>query len=373
MEIKKIIERGRRFQKALLNYIDNDEECYYDSLIDLIQREEIQKNCIELQAFFCLITKISMNHYRTLVFFDKIERILIFFKIEIKQSFSNYDIFNIFKSNKRLLLFLFESGLLIPDKSLFSAICQTKYSKKYYLPYFYPEFKSMITKKSISNYSPTFNFSELENMNDEELRIFNEKRKKGENDHTICGLIQKDSLGEFIKYLTITELPLNSKIKRSIFETNSFLLNENPTLFEYAAFYGSNKIFNYLLLNKFEIEPSIWNFAVHGNSAFIIHSLEEQKIELNDADYVLCMFEAIKSHNFNIIDYLINNFMEQWDDVLYYQPIIKSYNYELFPENLNDGIAFYYLCQYGYSNIVKLLVNETRLKMLNFELVFLLI
>lgn len=46
-----------------------------------------------------------------------------------------------------------------------------------------------------------------------------------------------------------TNLSLHLKIKKSVFESNSFLLDIEPTLIEYAAFFGSIQIFRYLRYN----------------------------------------------------------------------------------------------------------------------------
>ena len=84
---------------------------------------------------------------------------------------------------------------------------------------------------------------------------------------------------------------LDSKIEQSIYETNSFLLKnsiENPekqmykylnhkrlkikneiSLIEYAAFYGSIQIFQYLRMNNASLNKSLWLYAIHGQNAEI--------------------------------------------------------------------------------------------------------
>ena len=52
------------------------------------------------------------------------------------------------------------------------------------------------------------------------------------------------------------------------------------TLIEYAAFFGSIQIFNYLKLNKISLTPSLWKYAIHGNNAEIIQILEENHFQL---------------------------------------------------------------------------------------------
>lgn len=56
-------------------------------------------------------------------------------------------------------------------------------------------------------------------------------------DEEICEIIRKDEIEKFISIVKKENLPLQSDIKHSIFETNSFLLNKTSTLIEYAAFF----------------------------------------------------------------------------------------------------------------------------------------
>ena len=77
----------------------------------------------------------------------------------------------------------------------------------------------------------------------------------------------------------------------SIFETNRFLINKTPKLIEYAAFFGSIQIFNYLITNNAEIKPSMWLYAIHGKNAEIIHLIEENQIRPQDGSYNECLIE----------------------------------------------------------------------------------
>ena len=58
----------------------------------------------------------------------------------------------------------------------------------------------------------------------------------GENDSYICKLIRDDSIEEFIIFVNQGNISLaSSKIKYSICETNTFLMNNEPTLIEYDS------------------------------------------------------------------------------------------------------------------------------------------
>ena len=62
-----------------------------------------------------LISKIFKNHYRSndsKCFINKIERIINNYKKKMLLHFSNFEIFQIFKENKRILLFLFEEQII---------------------------------------------------------------------------------------------------------------------------------------------------------------------------------------------------------------------------------------------------------------------
>ena len=72
----------------------------------------------------------------------------------------------------------------------------------------------------------------------------------GENESYICKVIRDDNVVEFITYVNQNSISLNSNIRTSIYETNSFLLKAyNLSLIEYAAFFGSIQIFQYLQMN----------------------------------------------------------------------------------------------------------------------------
>lgn len=104
------IDRMKKIQNSLLRFIDckDSMEENYQELIKLFDDERTKKNPHDIKIILCLLLKISNNHYRSTNFFSKIEKIILFFKDEIKNNFTNRDIFDIFKSNKRILLFLIE-------------------------------------------------------------------------------------------------------------------------------------------------------------------------------------------------------------------------------------------------------------------------
>lgn len=122
MEISQYILKKTEIQKSILQYLEEDEEESdqenYNNLVNNLKDPIIIKNPNEFKITLYLISKMSDNHQRTPHFIKKIEQILEIIKEEIKQSFSNSDIYDIFKNNKRILLFLFKASIIIPSKSI---------------------------------------------------------------------------------------------------------------------------------------------------------------------------------------------------------------------------------------------------------------
>ena len=199
-------------------------------------------------------------------------------------------------------------------------------------------------------------------MKPEILENFDEKRQKGENESYICELIREDSVEEFISYMSKTDLSFSSFIPHSIFETNSFLLsNEKTSLIEYAAFFGSIQIFNYLRLNKAEISSSLLKYVIHSDNAELIQILEEDNESIKRADFDLdCFNEAIKCHNNNITQYF-----EMYLDPDYktnnsvIMSSLKSYNFKYIElDSINNEKFFYDLCKYDYTILVEYLITN---------------
>lgn len=146
---------------------------------------------------------------------------------------------------------------------------------------------------------------------------------------------------------------IQESIKKHILPNNiyfSFKNNKRILLFliqnkiiEYAAFYGSIKIFNFLRMNGAKIEPFLMKFAVHSNNADMI-LLAEQFVDKEDLSaedfYQLSFDETLKCHNFRQSEYFINKFVN-------YPKLDKSVkwlNYEYFPNTIGESV-FYYICK----------------------------
>ena len=188
-QITEYIDNNQKLQANILNFLDNSEnnEENHQLIIQIIEDQKIGENKNKLTSLFHLITKISNNHHRFPYFFEKIQKILLDLKDSIIKNYTNYEIFHIFKSNKRLLLFLIEEKILKIDEKIVAFI-----SNK-------PSFKNMTFKNlsfepdkiEIDNKYKDYNYFEYfapeikPFLQDLEVNIpenFDELRKLGENE-----------------------------------------------------------------------------------------------------------------------------------------------------------------------------------------------
>ena len=75
------------------------------------------------------------------------------------------------------------------------------------------------------------------------------------------------------------------------------LISQQPTLIEYASFFGSIEIYQFLNFNNVLLRPRLWYYSIHSKNAEIIHLLEENNIIPNDKSYIKCFEESIKCHH----------------------------------------------------------------------------
>ena len=129
MEIEIILNKKKELHSHILNFIeneDNDEDCNLKSLTNYINESNICKNEQDLKDLLYIILNISNNHRRIPDFFDKIIQILRTFLRDIQSFFSDCAIYDIFKSNKLLILLLFENKIIIPSPKLINIIISEK-------------------------------------------------------------------------------------------------------------------------------------------------------------------------------------------------------------------------------------------------------
>ena len=324
MEIQEYLKKKKKVQEEILNFIDNEDDNggYFQSLERLFNDLKIFENKSDLTELFHMILVIANDHHRSFNFYTKIDKILLLFKKEIMHFFSTSEIINIFQSNKRIICFFLQETIISSDE---------------------------------------LNSNEIMSLFNEENKLFqmNDKINEGENDHYICQIIRKDLIDDFISYINQNNIPLSSQIESSIFETNLFLINKTPSLIEYSSFFGSIRIFKYLIVNGINLTSELLVFAIHGRNPEIIHHLEDNNIQVTDKIYNECLNEAIKCHHNEIADYILNNFNRNENNTMNLQSL-ESFNYYYFSDSFNVESIFYDLCSNDYCSLVKILLKTCK-------------
>ena len=216
--------------------------------------------------------------------------------------------------------------------------------------FFYPEIKNFKKDKETEKIE-----KELISIDSKIFDRFDEKRHEGENESYICSLIRQDSVEDFISHVNKANIHLNSRIKHSIFETNVHLIEkEEIPLIEYSAFFGSIQIFQYLVSNKVEINPSLFLDAIHSQNDELIYLLESHNKESVDNESLF--IESIKCHHNNIAEYIKNN-MQEIDNADVVSAIIHYHNYQFFTSELGR-FHFFYFGQYNHKYLFDLYIKQ---------------
>ena len=328
-DIQDYIEKRRNTQTAILKFSNNKE--ILDNDIDIFKYfDELkaqEQNDFDIKKILIYIRIIIKYHKKEPNFFTKIIEIISYLKPDIDTIMSNKEFFDFFSSNNKMLYHLFEKDLIKLEESILDILKEP--SK---IDYFEPVFEAHITNQPFDDY-------------DEEMR---EKRKSGENDSQISKMIRNDYIDDFAEFISRTNYPLNSKIGNNYFETNQFLKEREPTLIEYACFYGSIQIFNFLRLNGVELTSSLWNYAIHSREADLIHLLESLKVEPEDKTYNSCIIEAIKCHHNDIANYLLEKTNQQRMKYILYYLLYENY------EMISIDPDSYSYCDLTFEQILEL-------------------
>ncbi|KAK8865073.1 hypothetical protein M9Y10_010604 [Tritrichomonas musculus] len=382
MSITELIQQKKRIQESLLEFLEDESnvEENYENFVQIINDQKILEDKYEFKFLIQMINKISDNHQRIFNFIEKIERVLIFLKSDLNKYFTNSEKFELFKGNKRILLFLLEEKIVTIDETIFLRLTSNENIRRRYIEYFGPEIKEILTNEFIATF-----FKKHEEPGKEEIlkRIpkefgeeFYTKRKIGENDNILCELIRQKKTKDFIVYVNLHNIPLNSYVEESIFETNSFLIfNENSnskaikkvTLIEYAAFFESNEIIKYMRMNEVKLTASMWYYAVHSKNAELIKDLEDSHDLPPDLNYEQFLYESIKCHHNDVAKYIIYNLIDEEDlknnienrcYINIYEYCFRYFNFCFFQKILKTRYLFYLICENGLYTLVKLYLEQ---------------
>ena len=126
-------------------------------------------------------------------------------------------------------------------------------------------------------------------------------------------------------------------------------------------FFGSAKIFKYLISNKFDVtkinQKNLVLYAIHGRNPEIIHILENKNVESYEND--ILFREAIKNHHNDLAHYYENNLTEPDKTKETLNCILKNYNFEFIEKDMITKSNFNLFCKYDYYFLCQyLLKNE---------------
>ena len=151
MTFRECLNAKKELYEVLLQFIEdqNDDDYNYQRLIDEIDNQQIRENYYEIELFLRLIVQISNNHHRLPNFFNKIEKILKYF-FECMQTFTNLELFELFKSNKSIVLFLIENKIVTVDKEITNEMIlrSSKTNSKYHHFFSILKSKNSLKKKN---------------------------------------------------------------------------------------------------------------------------------------------------------------------------------------------------------------------------------
>ena len=348
MSVEQYLSKMKTFQDALLAFLrkENSLKSDFSNIIKLLDDLKIRKNREDFKLVLRMLLQLSNAFSSHSLIIQKIEQILINLKNDIKLFFQNNEIFIIFQKSKKILYFLIENKILSVNKLIAERMINDDWlNYKNYPEFFFPEIRPFINEEKIDEIS-----REIPNN-------FEEKRKIGENDDLICKIIRNDSIQKF-KDSHLNDL--NKSVQQSIFETNLFLLKHKATLIEYAAFYGSFKIFNYLLQNKVYTNSLLILYAIHGGNQKIIQILQKNEDLLKEGIYEKVINESIKCHCNHLVKYFIESISLNKDKkiniVKNYS--LKHYDFSIIQKSFIIKDSFIKLCKYDYFRLVDFLLKK---------------
>ena len=315
LKIKKMNKQMIELQSSILSVVDHKESI--ESLLYLLQKHQIFNDNFKFHDFLILLNKISSTKYLSN---EKkvINEIILRIKDEIVETFSKNEIFLFFKDNVAVLLCLYENKII--DFEQFS-----DYPSYELYHFFWPEYIENEGSERVD-----YLIGDIIKPYRSDSNQFCIDRLEYHSDATIAKLIRSDDIESFQNFIARTNLPLNSKIKDSIYEINSDIRNMCNSLIEYAAFFGSIKIFKFLFYQLDEMPKNVLLAASFGNNLDIIHLIEKKEIVPNQ----LTLYGSIISHRNELFDYLVSNYQIDLDFQLV-DDVLMSHNYYVFNELLN--------------------------------------
>ena len=176
-------------------------------------------------------------------------------------------------------------------------------------------------------------------------------------------------IDDFIIYINENNIPLSGYISKSFFDTNEvfgsiyYYRYPETSIIEYASFFGSMRIIQYLHINKIKLEKSLWTYSSYSDSAEMISFLIENDVKpfdetSSDKNYDNVFNLLVECSHNQIANYILENYAQNID-ISDIRTSILYNNYEFFPSNFkNIDSIFILLCTSDNISLVKLFTKE---------------
>lgn len=346
MEYQAYVIKLNIFYDSLLKYLQNSsfDEDNYNFLIHSINQFILLEHPELFQKFLQLLSVLSVCYHRNKHFIDNIFHLFKKYQNQIKKTFSNTFLFDLFKDYRLIILFLIKNKIITFDLNIYLKITTispqcTKFLAK--------EINEFIDKENI-------HFKKVGILTDE---LFEEKSSQ------ICRYIQNDSIRDFVTFVTLNHnFNMNQKVPYDpMFEIDPFLYKnaEKLSVLEYAFYCGSMKIINYLLKNyERKLDSKLWYYAIHSGEPKLI-TLLEGRTNSFDVYFVQYFKEAVSFHQNAIAAYLLNSYPEYHHKIEnnYMLKAIGDHNYYWLTTDFNLEDTFYYLFKSHYRELTNFYIK----------------
>lgn len=200
---------------------------------------------------------------------------------------------------------------------------------------------SLITKQ-VDLISPNINFYIVDEVERDDFKLIKDLLEYGYPENSVGYYIMKDDIDSLISMIH-NDLDVNAvvyflNLRNYIYNTNALCVS----LISIAAFHGSTRCFKYLISRNATIDDTTIYLSIIGANEDIIQILTNKGY-----DFGSHIEAAIKTHNFNIIEWILSNFNVS---SAHFNPYISLQNFNIpcfvFLLNLMDDIN----ASYTYDN-----------------------
>ena len=114
MNAHEYLKKMSDVHNLLLDYIDEEvnEQEKLNNFLKFFNSHKIVEDKHLITSTIHLLSSIINYHHRATNFFNKIFNIILFLKNEFPQNYSDFEIFEFFKRNKRVILFLIKEKII---------------------------------------------------------------------------------------------------------------------------------------------------------------------------------------------------------------------------------------------------------------------